>query len=374
MVNRERLVEQFMAMVRVDSESGREGRMAAYLKEKLAGMGMEVYVDGAARHTGTETGNVIARLRGNLAGVPPILFCAHMDTVAPGRGVEPVLENGVIRSSGNTVLGADDKAGIVAVLEAVQVLQERQMAHGDLEMVFTVGEETGLLGAKFLDYEGLRARMGFVLDSDRPTGTIINRGPSQDKIVAQVTGKAAHAGINPEEGINAIQVAARAVAAMRLGRIDEETTANIGLISGGVAINVVPEKVSLSGETRSLQEEKRARQTRAMCEALENAAREAGAKVQIDVETIYPSMYVPEDAEVVRLAQKAARAAGLQPEVQSTGGGSDTHLFNANGIPSVNLGIAMQKVHTTEEYITVDDLVADAAYVLSIIRTAAESA
>jgi tripeptide aminopeptidase len=371
LVNRERLVAGFMNMVRVGSESGREGRMAGLLKQKLEELGLEVRIDGAAQKTGTETGNLIARLPGNV-NTPAVLFCAHMDTVAPGCGIEPVEENGVIRSAGETILGADDKAGIAAILEAIRAIKENNLPHGDLELVFTICEETGLSGVKFLDFSALKARMGFVLDSDGPVGSIVNRGPSQDKIVATVLGVAAHAGIKPEEGVNAIQVAARAIAAMRLGRIDEETTANIGVISGGRAINIVPDRVALEGETRSLSEEKRRAQTRAICEELEKAAREAGARVQIEVETIYPAMNVPGEAGVVRLAQKAARDLGLHPEIKSTGGGSDTHIFNENGIQAVNLGIGMKKVHTTEEYITVDDLVGTAGYVLAIIKAAAE--
>lgn len=370
MINEKRLVEGFMDLVRVDSESGREGRMAEMLRRKLAAMGMEVVIDDAARRTGTETGNLIARMRGNVQA-PTLLFCAHMDTMSPGRGIEPVVEDGILSSAGDTVLGADDKAGIAAIIEAVTVLRERNLPHGDLELVFTVCEETGLAGAKNLDFSRLTARMGFVLDCDGPPGTIINRGPSQDRIKAEVLGKAAHAGINPEEGINAIQVASRAVAAMQLGRIDEETTANMGLISGGVAINVVPDRVTLQGETRSLQDDKRIRQTRHICETLENTAREAGAEVQLEVETIYPAMAVPEDAGVIKLAGRAARKMGLEPLIRGTGGGSDTHIFNDHGIPSVNLGINMQKVHTTDEFIRVEDLATVARYVLSIITEAA---
>lgn len=371
MINRDRLVAEFMEMVQIDSESGRERRMAAFLKSKLSDLGFDVYIDDAAQKTGTETGNIIARLTGSAEAIP-ILFSAHMDTVAPGRGIKPVEENGIIRSVGNTILGADDKAGIAAILEAVRLIRENKLPHGDLELVFTVCEETGLSGVKFLDFSRIKAHLGYILDSDCVAGCIINQGPSQDKIYAEVLGVAAHAGINPEDGLNAIQVASKALASMKLGRIDHETTANIGLISGGVAINIVPEKVMLQGETRSLREEKRVKQTQAICEALKKEACEAGADVQIKVETIYPAMFIPEDASVVQLAKKAALNIGLQPKVCSTGGGSDTHIFNAHGIPAVNLGIAMKKVHTTDEYIAVDDLVSDAAYVLAIIQAAAE--
>ncbi|SFF94076.1 peptidase T-like protein [Desulfotomaculum arcticum] len=371
MINKERLVAEFKELVQVGSESGREGRMAALLQQKLEALGFEVVIDEAAKAIGTETGNIIARLKGNVEALP-VLFCAHMDTVTPGMGIKPVEENGVIRSAGDTVLGSDDKAGIAVILEAIRILKEKGLKHGDLELVFTVCEETGLSGAKALDYAGLEAKMGFVLDTDGHAGTIVNQGPSQDKIVAEIYGRAAHAGINPEDGINAIQIASKAVAVMTLGRIDEETTANLGIITGGKAVNIVPDRVMLQGETRSLNEQKRINQTKAICAALEKAAHDAGTTVQIKIETIYPAMFVPESEPVVQLAQKAALNIGLKPEIKGTGGGSDTHILNQNGIPSVNLGIAMKKVHTTEEYIAVDDLVKDAEYVLAIIREAAE--
>ena len=373
MINENRLVSGFMDLVQVDSESGYEGQMVETLKHKLTGLGIEVIIDDAVKKTGTETGNLIARINGNVNG-PTLMFCAHMDTITPGRGIKPVLENGIIRSAGETVLGADDKAGIAAIIEAVTILQEEKLPHGNLELVFTICEETGLSGAKNLDFSLLSADMGFVLDCDGPPGTIINRGPSQDKIKAEVLGKAAHAGINPEHGINAIQVASRAVVKMQLGRIDEETTANIGLISGGVAINVVPDRVTLHGETRSLQDEKRVRQTRLMCDTLKEVAQESGARLLLDVTTIYPAMHVSEDSVVVKLAMRSAEQTGLTPIIRGTGGGSDTHVFNDHGIPSVNLGIAMQKVHTTDEYIRVEDLTAVASYVLAIIQEAAGEA
>jgi len=373
LINERRLVSGFMELVQVDSESGHEGQMVETLKNKLTALGMEVFTDDAARKTGTETGNLIARMKGNVNG-PTLMFCAHMDTITPGRGIKPVLENGIISSAGDTVLGADDKAGIATVIEAVTVLQQEKIPHSDLELVFTICEETGLSGAKNLDFSQLSADMGFILDCDGPPGTIVNRGPSQDKIKAEVLGKAAHAGINPEHGINAIQVASRAVANMQLGRIDEETTVNIGLISGGVAINVVPDRVTLHGETRSLQDEKRELQTRLICDTLKKTTRESGARLLLDVATIYPAMHVFEDSAVVKLAGRAAEKMGLAPVIRGTGGGSDTHIFNDHGIPSVNLGIAMQKVHTTDEFIRVEDLTAVASYVLAIIQEAAGEA
>ena len=372
MVNKERLVNEFMSLVRVDSESRHEGQIANLLVKKLQDLGCEVYVDDAGAKTGSETGNVIARLPGK-EDVPVVLFSAHMDTVSPGKGVQPVLEKSIIRSDGTTILGADDKAGIAAILEAIQVIREDNLPHGDLEFVFTVCEEVGLAGIKFLDFSRLKAEMAYILDSNGSVGTIVNHGPAQDEIYAEMRGKSAHAGINPEDGINAIQAASKSIASMQLGRIDHETTANIGVISGGVAINIVPDTVMIKGECRSLQEEKRIQQTASMCRALEQAASDAGAEVNFKVETVYPVMYVHEEALVVRLAKKAALAIALKAVVKSTGGGSDTHIFNQNNIPAVNLGIAMQKVHTVNEFITVNDLVLNASFVVSIMTRLARS-
>jgi len=371
LINQERLLACFMELVKVDSESGFEGQMAATLKDKLTKLGLAVVTDNAAGKTGAETGNLIAGLPGNTDGGPTLMFSAHMDTIAPGCGINPLLENGIIRSAGATVLGADDKAGIAAIIEAVTILQEEKLPHGSLQLVFTVCEETGLSGAKNLDFSLLDADMGFVLDCGDPPGTIINRGPSQDKFKAEVLGKAAHAGSSPEQGINAIQIASRAITRMQLGRLDEETTANIGVITGGIAINVVPDRVTLQGETRSLQDEKRIKQTKAICDILQETTKESGGRLLLKVETIYPAMHVAEEAPVIKLALQAAQQTGLTAQIRSTGGGSDAHIFNERGIPCVNLGIGMQKPHTTEEFIKVADLLAVTDYVLAIIQAAA---
>lgn len=369
MVDSGRIVEDFLELVRVDSVSGKERQLADLLKNKLFALGLEVHEDNAGRAVGSDTGNIIGRLPGNGRG-EALLLCAHMDTVEPGHGVKPLVENGVIRSSGDTVLGADDKAGIAAILEALRVVCDKNIEHGGLEIVFTIWEEGGLFGSKNLDYDLITARSGFVLDSDGPPGTIITRAPSQDRIGATIRGKAAHAGINPEDGINAIQVASHAIAKMKLGRIDHETTSNIGIVSGGKAINIVPDSVSIQGESRSLDGRKRKLQTAHMCRAIREAASKFGAHADIVAETVYQGFSLGEESNPVRIAVKAAVSLGLNPRLEKTGGGSDANIFNARGIPTVVLGIGMQKVHTTEEYIRVADLVEDARFLVEIIKTA----
>ncbi len=374
MINADRTVKEFMELVQVDSVSGQERKLADLLINRLEFLGLEVWEDDTGKKLSTSAGNIIGKLPGTVAGGEPVLLCAHMDTVEPGAGVVPVLDNRVIKSSGDTILGADDKAGITAILEVLRVIRENNILHGGIEVAFTVWEEGGLLGAKNLDLGRLESKMGFVLDCDGPAGTIIVQAPSQDRISATVRGRAAHAGISPEEGINAIVVASRAIAAMKLGRIDDETTANIGVITGGKAINIVPDAVTIKGETRSLTASKREAQTKSMVAALEETARANGATADVVVETIYPDFKLGEKDRVVIIAARAARQLGINPRLVKTGGGSDANIFNNRGIAVANLGIAMQKVHTTDEYIRSEDLVSNARYLLEIISTVQETA
>lgn len=370
MVNRERLTAEFLELVRVDSVSGFERQVADLLKEKLKSLGFEVDEDDTGQKINTGTGNIIARLPGNLAGAAPVMVCAHMDTVEPGRGVVPVVEGGVVKSSGNTVLGGDNKAGIAIILEAVRVLKEGGSSHGDLEVVLTVFEEGGLLGAANLDPGLLKARIGYVLDSDGPPGTIVTSAPTQDRITATIRGKSAHAGICPEKGINAIKVASHAIAAMKLGRIDGETTANIGIISGGKATNIVPDSVLVQGETRSLDEGKKDQQTRDIVEKIKAAASEFGTDADVKVENLYRNFRIGSEDRVVKIAAEAAENLGITLRIESTGGGSDANMFNEKGISAVILGIAMQNVHTTEEFIKIDDMEASCRYLVEIIKVA----
>lgn len=373
MVNKDRIVDEFLRMVQIDSPSLHERDMADYLKRKLTSMGLEVIEDEAGHVIGNtcdnQTGNLIATMKGSMADVPTVLFSAHMDTVEPGRGVKPVIREGTIYSDGTTILGGDDKAGIAAILEAIQVLQENQIPHGDLEFVFTVAEEGGLRGAKNLDYQRLKAEFGYVLDCDGQAGTIITKAPAQYRIKASVIGKAAHAGISPEQGVNAIVVASRAISLMKLGRLDEDTTANIGVITGGKATNIIPDLVNIEGETRSTDPEKLEKQTDEIVRILEQTAREMDARVIVDKDFLYPRLKLEDTSEVVRIAMAAAGNIGQKPVLVSTGGGSDANIINGYGIPTANLGIGMSKVHSTEEFITIDNLVLNARYVLEIMKT-----
>jgi tripeptide aminopeptidase len=356
MINQDRLVSTFLELVQIDSPSGQEEEIARHLTADLRSLGLTVEHD--------TMGNVIARLAGE---GQPILLSAHIDTVEPGLGVKPVIASGVITSDGTTILGSDDKSGVAVLLEVLQVLVEQRLPHPPLEVALTVSEEIGLIGAKGLDLTRLRAKEGIVLDHGGEIGTIVVSAPSQDKLRAVVHGKAAHAGAEPEKGINAIVVAAEAIAAMPLGRIDEETTANIGRIQGGTATNIVPDRVEMAGEARSHDERKLEAQVRAMTEALEEAARRHRATVGIDVERSYSTFQLSEEDSIVQKAVAAAKALGLTPALVPSGGGSDANIFNAAGIVTINISTGMDQVHTTEERVAVADMVKSAEFLLAIL-------
>ena len=345
MLQRERLLATFLELARIPSPPGGESAVAQVIANRLARLGLPPQRDAA--------GNLLARLDG--AG-EPLLLTAHMDTVVPCEGVRPVVRDGVVYSDGTTVLGADDKSGIAAILEVLETLVAGGVPHCPLEVLFTVQEEVGLQGIKAFDVSRLRARMGLGLDAGGDVGSVVISAPSQDGLMVRVHGRAAHAGISPETGINAIRVAAEAIARMPLGRIDAETTANIGVIQGGAATNIVPDLVLVKGEARSLSEAKIERQVAAMTAAFEMSARSHGATVEIEVERRYSAYHLSEEAPVIRWVTGAMQAIGIEPLLLPTGGGSDANVLHAAGIPTVQIATGMAAVHTTAEHIAVDDL------------------
>ena len=369
MVNEKRLVESFMELVKIDSISREERKLADFLIEKLEDLGLEVIVDQAGEKVKSNSGNMIARLKGNIKEVTPIMFSAHMDTVVPGKNINPLCDGEKIVSDGKTILGADDKAAIAALLESLHIIKEKNISHGDIEIVFTICEEMGLHGAKNLDISDLNAQMAFVLDSGGQVGEIISAAPSQNSLKIIIHGKSAHAGSNPEEGINAIQVAGFALSRMKLGRIDEETTTNIGIISGGKATNIIPDEVTLEGEVRSRNEEKLEKYTKILKQIVEDTAREFKTKAEVKINREYSCYNLSTDDRVVKIAIKAAKDMGLEPQLHPSGGGSDANVFNKKGFPAVDLAIGMEKVHTVDEYILVKNLKNTVEYVLSIINT-----
>lgn len=369
-VQRQRIIEEFMGLARIDSETKHEKEINGVLRGKFEALGLEVTEDEAAARTGHGAGNLFAWLPATEGHehVPTILLTSHMDTVTPGKGIQPRLDDdGYIRSDGTTILGSDDKAGLAAMLEALRVMREEGVPHGPIQFVITVGEESGLVGAKAIDPDRLRAKFGFALDSSGAIGDIAIAAPTQAKISLIVRGKSAHAGVSPENGISAIQVASKAVSLMPLGRIDHETTANIGKFEGGGPTNIVCDYVKIDAEARSLAQEKLDRQVAAMREAAETAAREYGARVEFESVIAYPSFCFEENDEVVRIAKDAIASIGLTPRPFHTGGGSDANVFNGLGVPTVNLAVGYEDIHTTKERIRADNLVRLTELVLAIV-------
>jgi tripeptide aminopeptidase len=371
MVNKQRIIGEFIELVQIDSPSSKEGAVAKVLVEKLKELGLDVYVDDAGVKAGGETGNVIATLKGNREG-KSVLFSSHMDTVSPCLGIKPIIDeaNGIIKSDGTTILGSDDKGGIAAILEAIKIIKENNIDHGDIQIVFSIWEEGGLFGAKYLDYSKLNADYAFVLDSGGSPGEIIVKAPAQDKIEVKIKGRPAHAGLAPEEGISAVMVASRAIEKMNLLRIDEETTANIGTINGGVATNIVMPELEIVAEARSLDNSKLDVQTQHMVDTFKAAAEEFGAEIEINTERMYGAFNVEENDEIVDMAKRAFANMGADVNVTSTGGGSDTNILNANGVKAINLGIGMKKAHTLEEYIAIEDLLNSTRMVVELIKEA----
>ncbi len=371
MINNKRLINEFLELVQIDSLSSKEGKVAKVLVEKLEAIGCEVIIDNAGEILGGETGNVIATLKGNRPG-KSIMFSSHMDTVSPGEGIKPIVDeaNGIIKSDGTTVLGSDDKAGIAAILEGLRYIKENNVDHADIQVVFSIWEEGGLHGAKNLDYSKINAEYAFVLDSGGSPGEIITKAPAQDAIKVKITGKPAHAGLQPENGISSIMVASRAIENMNLLRINEETTANIGKVNGGIATNIVMPELEILAEARSLDEEKLSAQTNHMVDTFKKAAQEFGAEIDIDVVRAYSPINIDENDEIVQLVKRAFSNMNVEGKVASTGGGSDTNILNKNGIKAVNLGIGMKNAHTLEEYIAIQDLLNSAVMVTEIIKEA----
>ena len=354
-INQDRLVDTFSALVRIDNPSGQEAAMAAHLVERCTALGFVCEQDAK--------GNVYGRRSG--VG-DPILLTAHMDSVAPAEGKQAVVRDGVIYSAGDTVLGADDLAAIAAFLEGIEAAFEQHQPIRAVEVLWTVEEETGLYGARATETERLKSQLAIAFDMNGPVGQICVGSPAHDTFTAFVYGQASHAGVAPEKGISAIQIAAEGIAAMQLGRIDDETTANIGLISGGKANNIIPDQVELQGEARSRSLDKLDHQMQQMQSALETAAERFGGRVEFHHERHYgPSVLAAHD-EIVQVAQAAIQSIGITPQLVVTGGGSDVSILTGKGIQAANLSIGYEEIHSTNEHIPVAEL-AKAAQIIEKI-------
>jgi len=382
MINSDRMRDHFLTLVQIDSPSRKERAIAIALKEELISLGAEVRFDEADHAVGGTIGNLIARIPGTQRAAAPFLLCAHMDTVGPGEGIKPRVEGRIIQSDGSTILGADDKSGIAIICEVLRTLQAEKVPHPAIEIVFTICEEIGLLGVKHLDVSRLQARTGLVLDSSDP-GRLITRAPAANRLQFTLQGLEAHAGVCPEKGINAIRIASEAIAGMRLGRLDEETTANIGTIEGGIATNIIPSAAVVRGEARSHDDAKLETQTGHMIRCFEEAASRHQltldgtihrGHVICQVQRDYDRLFVPEEARIVRLVREAAQTLGREITLWRTGGASDANILFTKGVEVANLGTGQREVHTVREHLLLDDMVRSAELVLETVKLHATTA
>ena len=369
------VVSYFLDLVAIDSESKKERAIADKLKKDLEELGAIVEEDDCGTKIDGNAGNLYAYFPG-VINKKPILLCAHCDTVVPGKGIKPTIENGRIFTDGTTVLGGDDKSGIAEILMAIKQIKDKGIAHPPIEVLITVSEEIGLLGAKNFDISKLQADFGYALDTHQ-VGEVVIGAPSQNSLQINFYGKEAHAGVEPEKGLNAICLAAEAIMAMPKGRIDFETTCNIGIIQGGSATNIVPKEVLVKGEARSHNKEK----LQKVCEEIEQAvistvkkfnANRAKASFHFELKEEYEAFLIDRNAPVVALAEKALQNLHLPADIKVGGGGSDANIFNANGLPMIIVGTGMNKVHTTDEDILVDELYRGTAFVEELIHLYAE--
>lgn len=367
MENMERIKKEFQELTLIDSVTFSERQMADCLAKKLKELGFGVTEDQAGAHYGGNAGNLYGFLKGALPG-PPILLSAHMDTVQPGKGKKAVFHgDGTVTSGGDTVLGADDLAGVVEILEGIRRVREMGQPHRDIEVLFSIGEEAYLKGTDVFDFSKIQAREAYVLDVSGPVGTAVIQAPSIASFEAVIHGKAAHAGFEPERGIHAAAVMCSAIAGIRQGRLDGETTLNIGTISGGDAPNIVPKRCACTGEVRSYSHERALRCVGQVEQAFLQKAKEAGAVCEFSQRVDVTAYQAKEDSPAVRKFKKSCGSLGIQPKITSAFGGSDNNNFVKNGIHGIALSCGMFRVHSVEEYTSVEELAKGAALVAKLL-------
>jgi tripeptide aminopeptidase len=360
MVKGERLLNTFFNLLRIKSPSGNEKEIADFLKVQLEKLGARVWFDDAGKNFNGNCGNLFAFIpamgKGKKENIP-IFLNAHMDTVRLNGDIIPYEEDGVCRNKNcECILGGDDKVALAAILEAFAVIKENNLSTGEIYLVFTVAEEVAILGARFLDIDSIPAKYGFVFDGEGDIGTIYNQAPFHNTIKIKITGRAAHAGIEPEKGINSIKAAADAISVLRLGRIDDETTCNIGIINGGAATNIIPETTTVKGEARSLVEEKLEQVTEDINNVFIKAVKKTGASIDLAVEREYDGFKISEDSFPIVAGRKAIEKLGIKAKVVSTGGGSDINIFNSRGKSAVCFSSGMENVHSNSECVKTAEL------------------
>ncbi len=366
-INEARIRTEFDELVRIDSESFNERQMADRMKEKLSEIGIQAKEDDTGEKIGGNAGNLFGKLKGDLPG-SPILLSGHMDTVSPGNGKKPIFhEDGTITSDGTTVLGGDDLTGVVAILEGIRAVKEAGIPHRDIEILLAVAEEPFTRGSSEFDFSQVNAKGSYVLDVTGPVGTAILQAPTILSFEAAVKGRAAHAGFEPEKGIHAIQIASRAITELKLGHVDDETTLNVGLISGGSVVNAVPELCTCKGEIRSYSHEKAMETMEGVRRVFENAVEKTGAELSFTYRLHVKAFHLEPDAPVAANFAKACRTLGIEPKFGSTFGGSDGNTMMQHGIPCAVLSCGMYDVHSVREYAKLQDIVNGARLIAELI-------
>lgn len=372
LINKKRLLETFFELLKIKSPSRDEKQIAAYVSGIFHALDLKVITDNAGEKIGSNAGNIIVLLKSRREKNKetkkiPLFFGAHLDTVKVNGEIQPEIRNKkIVNKNKNCILGADDKVAIAAIIEAIRTIKDFDIKTGDIYLIFTIAEEIGLLGLRNINLKSIKAKYGFLFDGDGDIGTIYNQAPFHNAIDITITGKAAHAGISPEKGINAIQVASYAISKMKLGIIEPGTTCNIGTIKGGVATNIIPEKVEIKAEARSLEEDKLEKLTSQIINYFVADAKKNGAKVKFKVKREYDGFKISENELPVIMAKNALKDLGIKPKIVSTVGGSDVNILNSEGKMAINLSAGMENVHSCREYVKVEELQKLTALILEL--------
>ncbi len=367
-INSEHIVEQFIQLARIDGVSFKERQIADWVISRVKSWNHECIEDNAARSIGGNTGNLIIRIPGKDTPGPPLLLAAHMDTVSSTAGLEPVIRDGVISSDGSTILGADNRAGMAIILYTLEFLSMHNVDHRPLEIVFTVAEEKGMYGSRALDFGLLQAKEGYILDCSRRPGAYVATTPTALDFNLAFLGRASHAAVSPEKGINALTMAMRALSEFPVGRIDADTVANIGSIKGGHATNVVPDRIKVTGEIRSFEQKRLNELRQLLCDKSHSQAHAMGGKVEIDFRNGFTGFKLFPHEPVVQRLEKALKTLGYEPDPLVYYGGSDANVFNNKNMTAVNIGIGASNPHSHQEFIHIQDLVDGVKLVLDLVR------
>ncbi len=367
LIDQDRLVASFLELAAINAPSGAERDIAEILAARLRALHFSVQFDQAHVHTGGNCGNLIARWNGTRPDLPAMFLSTHMDTVLPTAGLHPVIRDGIIYSDGTTILGADDRAALAAYLEGVRAVQESGVPCAPLELILTVSEQPGLLGARHLDYSLVTARAGYVFDSSGDVGQIIVKGPYSSRIGWHIQGKPAHLGLAPEDGVSAILIAAEALREMRLGKVEPGTHANVGTIRGGRLPSIIPDQVEMWGEARSWSGERLEAQLQQMAAAVAQAATRRGGSARSEIEKKYVGFAFAVESPPVQLAVRAAGRIGIRPYFTDTLGGADTNIFNEHGLVCLTLGNGFRNIHSFQEHLSIRNLVDAARYVPTLL-------